>query len=283
MFPGLYRREKRTPKNAAIKKMRIVKRNHFFLACIGIYNGIREIKILCSIHGCIMSRSFHFMRILVIEDQEEISNFLKLSLQAECFSVDVAGDGERGSMLARTNEYDAIILDNLLPEKTGLEVCREIRKRGKNTPILMLSVRSDVNTKVELLNAGADDYLIKPFSFEELLARLRAILRRPDRIEGDVLQADDVTLDAKRQAVFVGEKEVYLTRKEFMLFEYLLRNKGTVLSRSMIMEHVWDMSADPFSNTIESHILSLRRKIDALREKGRLIQTVPSRGYKIDF
>jgi len=221
------------------------------------------------------------MRILVVEDQLEISNLLKFSLEAECFSVDVAEDGEKGSVLGRTNDYDVIILDNLMPKKTGLEVCQEIRRRGKTTPILVLSVKSDVATKVQLLNAGADDYLIKPFSLEELMARIRALLRRPDQVKDDVLHAKDVTLDAKKQIVTSGGKEVYLTRKEFMLLEYLMRNRGTVLSRGMIMEHVWDMNADPFSNTIESHILSLRRKIDA-GKKEKLIHTIPGRGYKID-
>lgn len=221
------------------------------------------------------------MRILVVEDQFEISNFLKLSLEAECFSVDVASDGEQGSSLGRTNDYDAIILDNLMPKKSGLEVCQEIRKKGKTTPILVLSVKSDVSTKVQLLDAGADDYLSKPFSLEELLARVRALLRRPEQIKGDLLKVNDVVLDSKKQTVRVGDKEVYLTRKEFMLLEYLMRNQGTVLSRGMIMEHVWDMSADPFSNTIESHILSLRRKID-IGKREKLIQTVSGRGYKVD-
>lgn len=220
------------------------------------------------------------MRILVIEDEIKISDFLKKSLEAECFAVDVAGDGERGSYLARINDYDLVILDNILPKKTGLEVCQEIRKDGKNMPIIMLSVKAETSTKVELLNAGADDYLIKPFSLEELLARMKALLRRPHQIESEVLTIDDITLDTKRNIVKQGDKEVYLTRKEFMLLEYLMKNPGIVLSRGMILEHVWDMNADPFSNTIESHILSLRRKIDN-KGKKKLIHTISGRGYKI--
>lgn len=232
-------------------------------------------------NGCEDTREL-FMRILLIEDEKEISQFLKTTLAAELFSVDVAEDGERGSSLAILNDYDLVILDNILPKKSGLEVCKYIRARGKNMPIIMLSVKSDAATKIELLNAGADDYVIKPFSFEELMARIKAILRRPKHIEDDILHIDDLTLDTRKYAVTRGKKETYLTRKEFMLLEYLLRNKGVVLSRGMILEHVWDMDTDPFSNTIESHILSLRRKIDPAGKK-KLIHTVPGRGYKIDI
>jgi DNA-binding response OmpR family regulator len=221
------------------------------------------------------------MRILLVEDEKDIIKFLKLSLESECFVVDVAEDGEKGSYLARTNDYDLIILDNILPKKQGLEVCKEIREEGKNSLILMLSVKSDVATKVDLLNAGADDYLTKPFSLEELLARMRALVRRPKQIESEILQIDNLILDTKRHLVKRKDKEIYLTRKSFMLLEYLMRNQGLVLSRGMIMEHVWDMNADPFSNTIESHILSLRKKIDFGKNK-KLIHTVPGRGYKID-
>ena len=222
------------------------------------------------------------MRILIIEDEKKIIDFLKKSLENECFVVDVAMDGEKGLYLAQTNNYNIIILDNVLPKKTGRQVCEEIRKDGKTVPIIMLSVKGETTTKVELLNAGADDYLTKPFSLEELLARIRALLRRPKQIESEVLKLDDLTLDTKRHLVKRGKKEVYLTRKEFMLLEYLMKNQGIVLSRGMILEHVWDMNADPFSNTIESHILSLRRKTDFKGTK-KLIHTVPGRGYKIEL
>lgn len=221
------------------------------------------------------------MRILVVEDEKEISHFLKVGLEAELFTVDIAEDGERGLFLARTNEYDLLILDNILPKKLGSDICRELRALKKSMPIVILSVRSDTATKVELLNAGADDYLIKPFSFEELIARVRALLRRPQHMESEIYELDDLKLDTKRHLVKRGSKEIYLTRKEFMLLEYLLRNKGLVLSRGMILEHVWDMDTDPFSNTIESHILSVRRKID-MKGKKKLIHTVPGRGYKIE-
>lgn len=223
------------------------------------------------------------MRVLVIEDDKNIKDFLKTSLTAEAFAVDTAEDGEEGSRLARVNDYDLIVLDNMLPKKNGLEVCKEIRSEGKTVPILMLSVRSESETKVELLNAGADDYLIKPFKLEELIARIRALLRRPGQIENEILHVDGIVLDTKKQIVTREGKEVYLTRKEFALLHYLMKNKGTVLSRGMILEHVWDMNADPFSNTIESHIRSLRRKLSLGEESTKeFIQTVPGRGYVIN-
>lgn len=220
------------------------------------------------------------MRVLIVEDEIKIINFIKAGFEAESFSVDFAEDGKEGSYMARTNDYDIIVLDNMLSEKTGLEVCSEIRMAGKTTPILVLSVRTRPEDKVELLNAGADDYLNKPFSFDELLARIRALLRRPHQLVGDVLKVDDITLDVKKHQVWRGKQEICLTRKEFALLEYLMRNKDTMLSRSMILEHVWDMSVDLFSNTIEAHILSLRKKIDRPGKK-KLIKTIPGSGYKI--
>ena len=220
------------------------------------------------------------MRVLVVEDEEGIARFLKAGLESEYFAVDVAEDGERGSYLARTNDYDIIILDNMLPGKNGAEVCDDIRKSGRNTPIIMLSARAEMSIKVELLNKGADDYLTKPFSLEELLARIRALLRRPAHVAPDLLEIEDLVLDTKKHLVTRKGKEIYLTRKEFMLLEYLLRNNGTAVSRGMILEHVWDINVDPFSNTVESHILNIRKKVN---DKGRknLIHTLPGIGYKI--
>jgi DNA-binding response OmpR family regulator len=221
------------------------------------------------------------MRILIVEDDEDISRSLKSSLEAETFSVDTAADGETGSYLARTNEYDLVILDFMLPKKDGKTICMEIRQAGKTMPIIMLTVRSTTEAKVELLNTGADDYLTKPFSFHELRARIRALLRRPRELEATTFELNDLTVDTLRQKVVRNGKEVYLTRKEFSLLEYLLKHQGIVVSRGMIMEHVWDAEGDPFSNTIEAHILNLRKKIDA-SEKKKLIQTIPGRGYTID-
>ena len=220
------------------------------------------------------------MRILVVDDEQEICTLLRLALSQHSFSVDIAQDGDKASSLARTNDYDAIILDNILPKKMGLQVCREIRAAGKTVPILVLSGILQAGTKVSLLDAGADDYMSKPFSIDELLARIRALLRRPKQIAEDILVFADLILNMKAHTVFRAKKEIHLTPKEFMLLEYLLRNKGAALTRSMILEHVWNMDTDPFSNTIESHILSLRNKLDG-NGKTSLIQTVPGVGYKI--
>jgi two-component system, OmpR family, copper resistance phosphate regulon response regulator CusR len=220
------------------------------------------------------------MRILIVEDEKDIRDFLKSSLESECYAVDTATDGAEGSYTARTNDYDLIILDNILPRKTGMEVCEEIRQ-DKNTPILILSVKSEITSKVDLLNSGADDYLTKPFALDEFMARVKALLRRPKNMQREIIKIDDMTVDFNKHTVVRGGKDIYLTRKEFNLLKYLLKNQGTALSRSMIMEHVWDMSVDPFSNTIESHILSLRKKINGNGLK-KLIHTVPGRGYVMD-
>ena len=221
------------------------------------------------------------MRILVVEDDPKINEFLKISLESEYFVVDTTFDGEEGVYLGTTNDYDVIILDFMLPRNTGLDICKELRTRNIKTPIIGLSVKSETVNKIGFLNAGADDYLTKPFSFEELVARIRALLRRPKELQSDILEIGDLELDCKRHIVKKNGQEVYLTRKEFLLLEYLMRNRGTVLSRGMILEHVWDMNADPFSNTIETHIMTLRRKLDSERH-ARLIQTVPGIGYRFD-
>ena len=220
------------------------------------------------------------MRVLVVKDEQQIADFLKESFEAEYFVVDVASDGERGSYYARTNDYDLIVLDNMLPKKEGAQVCREVRAAGRLMPILIVSVRSHTLDKVELLDAGADDYLAKPFALEELMARSRALLRRPQPLEGDILQIEDIVLDTRSGIVRKGESDIRLTRKEYMLLRYLMKNPGIVLSRGMILEHVWDMEVDIFSNTIESHILSLRKKMGN-RGRDSLIQTISGRGYRM--
>jgi len=220
------------------------------------------------------------MKILIIEDDISIRNVLKMALESKSFVVDLAEDGDQGSFMARSNDYDLIILDNVLPIKLGGRVCKEIRESGKHTPIIMLSAKSEVLTKVELLNLGADDYMTKPFSFEELLARINTLLRRPKQIESRILKIKNVELDRDKQIVLFNDNELYLTKKEYGLLEFLMVNKDTTLSRGQILEHVWDKQSDPFSNTIETHILNLRKK---LKDKSKnLIESVPGRGYRIN-
>lgn len=222
------------------------------------------------------------MKILLVDDNKEIMSYLKNALESECFEVDVANDGEKGAFLAKTNDYDIIVLDYMMPKKNGREVCEEIRKDNLTMPILMLSIESEAHTKADLLNIGADDYLSKPFSLEELLARIKALLRRPQSTAKEEILVDNLTVDAKKHLVRRGERRVHLTIKEFMLLEYLAKRLGEVITRGMILEHVWDVNADPFSNTIEAHISNLRKKIDLPGEK-KLIHTIPGRGYKMDL
>lgn len=218
------------------------------------------------------------MRILIIEDDADISDILFFALKQAYFAVDRTADGEVGALMGKRNDYDLIILDYMLPKKNGYEICREIRSAGKTVPIMILSVRNETADKVTLLNEGADDYLAKPFSLEELMARVKALLRRPHRMESPVITVGDITIDSDSQLVRSGKKEINLTRKEFSLLEYIARHRGTVVSRGMLMEHVWDKELDLFSNTIESHILNLRKKLGS---QAKLISTVPGRGYKI--
>lgn len=221
------------------------------------------------------------MRILVINEDRDMRNFLRKNLENECYAVDTASDGHEGSYLARVHTYDLILVDKDLPIKNGLQVCNDVRFAKQPSPIMVIADESDVETKIEFFNAGADDYICKPFSFKELSSRIRAILRRPARIILPTIEVDDLVLDTVNQTVRRGNKEIYLTRKEFALTEYLMRNSGVVVSRSSLLEHVWGNEIDPFSNTIEAHILNLRRKIDKTARK-KLIHTIPGRGYVID-
>lgn len=225
------------------------------------------------------------MRILIIEDDLDTQSFLRERLEEKCFAVDTASDGTTGVTLAKTNDYDIALVDYSLPGKNSFSICREIRaeKRPgkKHLPIIMISVTDEVPHIVNGFETGIDDYVKKPFFFDELYARIQAVLRRPAIRQDSLLELDDLTLDNNTQKVMHGKESIYLTRKEFSLLEYLMRNKGSVVSRGMITEHVWDMSIDPFSNTIEMHILNLRKKLN-LPERKKLIHSVPGRGYKID-
>ena len=217
---------------------------------------------------------------MVIEDDKDISDLLKSSLRAEGFVVDAAADGQDGLTMASVNQYDLIILDLNLPRKNGDEICRELRARGKAMPILMLSVQSKIEDKINLLNLGADDYVCKPFSFEELLARVNALLRRPAAVENGIFWEKDLILDANKKTVKLGGKEINVTGKEFALLEYLLRHKGEVVSKTALMENIWDAETDLFSNTIETHTMNLRRKLDR-GDRNEIIKTVFGRGYRI--
>ena len=202
------------------------------------------------------------MRILLIEDEREIAEFVVRDLRAERFAVDWTNTGEEGLGWAKVNDYDAGVFDVRLPGINGIEVCRSLREKKKAFPIVMLSAVGDAITKVEALNAGADDYLTKPFFMAELLARIRALLRREHQTLSPVLKVSDLTLDTTAHAVHRGKRPIRLNRKEFSLLEYLMRHPGVALTRGMILEHVWDMNADPFTNTVDVHIRYLRQKID---------------------
>ncbi|MEN9557789.1 MAG: Transcriptional regulatory protein CusR [Candidatus Parcubacteria bacterium] len=220
------------------------------------------------------------MRVLIIEDHPDMAEALRHSLESERFAVDVANDGEQGLFMARTTPYDLILLDYVLPKRNGREVCLSLRSEGKTMPILFMSVKTEIPDKVDVLDVGADDYLVKPFSHQELLARVRALLRRPKPLQEEAFTCRDITLDARRYQVTRDQNPVHLTRKEFMILECLLRNQGSVVTRTALMEQVWDSEMDPFSNTLDTHILNLRKKIES-PDKDRLIKTVPNLGYTI--
>jgi len=223
------------------------------------------------------------MRILVIEDEHKIARAIKKGLEQESYAVDLAFDGEYGYDLAATEDYDVIVLDLMLPKKDGLSICRELRAAGIHTPIIMLTARGQLHERVEGLDSGADDYLVKPFSFAELLARIRALTRRPRNALDTVLSAGDLTLDTVTYEVKRGGIPIALSRKEFALLEYLLRNKGRILSKDQIINHVWDFDADVLPNTVEVYIGYLRNKIDRpFRNSPPLIKTVRGFGYKIE-
>ena len=218
------------------------------------------------------------MRILVVEDEAKVASFIRRALEEESYAVDVCADGTQGLDMALDKEYDLIILDLMLPGLSGLEILKAIRKEKIKTPVLILTARSEVGQKVKGLDAGADDYLTKPFAIEELLARVRALLRRGSGETGGLLQIDDLVLNPATREVTRGGKRVELTAKEYALLEYLMRNAGRVLTRPMIAEHVWNLDFDTFTNVIDVYMNYLRNKIDRGRER-KLIQTVRGSGY----
>lgn len=220
------------------------------------------------------------MRVLLVEDEARIADFVALGLTERGYAVDVAHDGDEALQWADVAEFDLIILDVMLPGVDGIEVCRRLRKRGLATPLLMLTARDAVEDRVRGLDSGADDYLVKPFAFEELLARLRALMRREPIVLGSRLQVGDLEMDATTLEVSRQGSIIDLTNKEYRLLEYLMRHPNQVLTRTMITEHVWNYEFDNATDVIDVHIRNLRRKIDD-PFRAKLIQTVRGAGYRI--
>jgi DNA-binding response OmpR family regulator len=223
------------------------------------------------------------MRLLIVEDEENFAKSLKKILQTESYAVDIAATGDEGYEMAFDEEYDLIILDLGLPGMDGLKIIEELRKKKNSTPVIMLTARDTVDDKVKGLKLGADDYLVKPFEFEELLARIQALLRRPKISINDKLIVGNLVLDSQSKIVKRKGQIIDLTAKEFALLEYLMRHKGQVLTKQQLIDHVWDADLDIFSNTVDVYIGYLRTKIDkALPKEKSLIKTIRGMGYKIE-
>ncbi|OGG14619.1 DNA-binding response regulator [Candidatus Gottesmanbacteria bacterium RIFCSPHIGHO2_01_FULL_39_10] len=223
------------------------------------------------------------MRVLVVEDEHRIAVNIKKGLEQERFAVDLAFTGVEGYDLASEENYDIIILDLMLPSMDGMEVCTKLRKNQIHTPILMLTARGQIKDKVKGLDSGADDYLTKPFSFEELLARMRALTRRPQKALSTILKVGNLTLDPISYLVKRGTSIIQLSKKEFSLFEYMMRNAGKILTKEQIITSVWDYDADILPNTVEVTIKNLRNKIDIpFKNEKPLIQTIRGFGYKLE-
>ena len=218
------------------------------------------------------------MKLLIIEDEKQVADNLKEGLEQHNYTVDIAYNGREGQQLALEYEYDIIILDLMLPDIDGEDLCRKLRDEGNRSFILMLTAKKQLDNIITGLDCGADDYLTKPFEFSELLARIRALLRRSSEHKSNILAVSDITLDAEKEEVMVGCEEVLLTRKEYMILEYLLRNKGQLISRNQLLEHAWDRNVDIFTNVVDTHIKNLRKK---LGKSGSIIKTIYGSGYRI--
>ena len=223
------------------------------------------------------------MRILIIEDEPKIAEAIKRGLVQEKFAVDIESDADSGLGAATSVSYDLMIIDRMLPgSMEGLDVCRQIRAQDIHTPILLLTAKDQVADRVEGLNAGADDYVVKPFSFDELLARTRALLRRPDKVKSNLLKVQDLSLDTLNYEVKRAGQPINLSAKEYALLEYMMRNAGQVLSKDRIISHVWDFDADILPNTVEVYVGYLRNKVDKPFKGPELIKTLRGFGYKLE-
>jgi DNA-binding response OmpR family regulator len=222
------------------------------------------------------------MRILVVEDEIKLAQTLKKVLATERYVVEIAFDGSEGYELASTENYDLLILDLNLPGMDGLEICQKLREEGTKTPILMLTARDTLEDRVKGLNLGADDYLVKPFAFEELLARIRSLLRRESNRDQTILTVDDLILDPQAHTIKRGNHNIDLSAKEYALLEYLMRHSGQVVMKQDLLEHVWGGEVDPFSNVIDVYIGYVRGKVDkAYPKKKPLLKTLKGLGYRI--
>lgn len=219
------------------------------------------------------------MKILVVEDEPKLNKGLVEGLQNRGYAVDFSFDGEEGERMARMNDYDAIVLDIMLPKRDGLQVCEHLRSVGNHTPIIFLTARDSVEDKIMGLNLGADDYLVKPFSFEELTARIRTLLRRPRVSKSDVLLLAELCLDTRLQKVTINGKTIRLTLHEYGVLEYLLRHLGEVVTREDLLTHVWDRFFDSFSNVVDVHLKNLRKKLP--KTYAKRIETVWGKGYRL--
>jgi len=220
------------------------------------------------------------MRILVVEDSRRLAGIIRRGLQENANAVDNAYDGEEAQYMAETTPFDLIVLDIMLPKKDGVTVCRELRSKGINTPILMLTAKDTTEDKVTGLDSGADDYLVKPFAFTELMARIRALLRREALPKTPKLQVGDLTMDVQTREVWRGQRKIELTAKEYSILEYFMRRPNVVVTRTMLGENVWDYEFDGISNIIDVYVRRLRRKIDE-DGQGSLIQTLRGAGYRL--
>ncbi|MCA9356760.1 response regulator transcription factor [Candidatus Nomurabacteria bacterium] len=219
------------------------------------------------------------MKILVVEDNERIAKYIKQMLEEESFAVDVVGDGETGERRILSDTYDLIILDIMLPLKDGVSVCRDVRMAHNTTPILMLTAKGEIEDKITGLDSGADDYLLKPFVMEELLARVRALLRRPTVQVPDELVVQDVILNSQSRIVTVSGKQISLTLKEFSILEYLMRHAGSVVTREQLIEHCWDFAYSAFSNITDVYVKQLRQKLGLENNHDKYIKTIRGVGY----